>query len=1054
MEFRLLGPLEVWVDGRQIRLGSAKERAVLAVLICAAESPVTVDALLERVWDGNPPPSGPDTLQSYVSRLRNRLRAAAGDGVRLDFSARTYRLRTDPEAVDLQRFRRLHRQGRATAAAGDPERAVELLRDAQALWRGDALSGFDSVWATGLRSRLGEEHRAAREQRIRLELDLGRHAELIGELSELAAARPVPEPMVMDLMLALYRSGRHAESLTAYRDARARLRDELGLDPRPELNHLHQRILRRDPALAVPEPTDHAPGRASRAPDNLPRDLPDFTGRRAELEVLLAEPPSDTTSLPVTVIHGMPGVGKTTLAIRAAHLLRDRYPHGLIHLDLHAYSRQAPREPSDALALLLTLVGTPPGTLPADLDGRASLWRDRMAGSRALLVLDDVRDTAQIRPLLPGTPHCRVFITSRHRLADLEGAEPLSLDVPAAAEAVELFTRIVGASRISDPESVRQAVDLCGRHPLAVQLMANRFRHRDAWDVDDLVDRLRQSPGQPGELDTLPGVAGSFELSYSELGAAEQRLFRLLALHPGPDLTLYSATALDGRSPSDVRRSLDELTECHFMEELLRDRYCFHGLIRDFALRVSRRDDAEAERHAAMLRLLDYYLAVADDADRLVHPLRRRLDIRPENPPAARPAFTDADEAGAWMDVERSNLLAVSRTAAAHSPTHARLIPHVLAKAFYSWGAWQVADGLHQAALGAWGEDGDQAARAQILVERASMLWTLGVHDGALRCGLDALRLSRAAQDPRGQAEALYQVGRARLVSGRPREVLLSLEEALLLHRETGNRRGEAEVRNLKGIALSRAGRFHEALEQFRSMLVLELEIGDKYGQMWALNNMGDSYSRLGRHQVARSHYDQAMALVRRVGGMQELGNVYDSYGNFYRETGEPFRALGYSRKAVDLFRALNDPRSESDSLISIGLTYQKLGRNADALIHFTMAERIALRIDSRLTRQKALLGIAATRRASGQYKEALAADHEALRIARRMDAIFETAEAWGGLAQTAVALRRTTAARRFWLRALMLYQELDVPDAEVVRGHLTELGITGTGENAAPHEA
>ncbi|MFJ6216776.1 BTAD domain-containing putative transcriptional regulator [Streptomyces sp. NPDC092296] len=1044
VEFRLLGPLEVWADGRQIRLGSTKERALLAILVCAAGSPVTVDTLLERIWDGKEPP-GVETLQSYVSRLRGRLRPAAGERARVDFAAHTYRLQIDPTAVDLHRFRQLHRQGRATAAGGDPGRAVELLREAEALWRGEALSGFDGTWAAGLRARLGEERRAAREQRVRLELDLGRHAELIGELGELAAERPVAEPVVMDLMLALYRSGRHPEALAVYRDARARLRDELGLDPRPELSRLHQRILHRDPALAAaPAPTNHPQHRPPRAPDTLLRDLPDFTGRRAELAVLLAENPPNATSLSLKVVTGMPGVGKTTLVIHAAHLLRDRYPDGLLHLDLHAYSGPAPREPADALALLLTMAGTPPETLPADLDGRASLWRDRMAGSRTLLVLDDVRDAAQIRLLLPGTPNCRVFVTSRHRLAELEGAEPLPLDVPATAEAVELFTRIAGASRISDPESVRRVVNLCGHHPLALQLTASRLRHQHAWDVDDLVDRLSRTPDQPGELDALPGILGSFELSYSELGPAEQRLFRLLGLHPGPDLTLYTAVALDGRQVPDVRRSLDELADCHFLSELLRDRHQLHYLMHAFALRMSRRDDTEQDRRAAVGRLLDYYLAVADHADRLAHPRRRRLANRLEHPPAVRPVFADADEAGAWLDVERSNLLAVSRVAAAHSPMHARLLPHVLAKAFYGWGAWQIADGLHQAALTAWGESGDQVARSQILMERASMLWTLGSHEEALRCGLEALRLSRAVGDPRGQAEALCQISRVRLVSGRPREVLPDLEEALLLHQQTGNHRGEAEVRNLQGIALSRAGLFYQALEQFRSMLMLNLEIGDKHGQIWALNNMGDSYSRLGRHQLARSHYDEAMALVRSVGGVQELGNLFDSLGNFYRDTGEPFRALTFARKAVDLFRGLSDPRSESDSLINIGLTYLKLARYREALTHLTMAERIALRIDSRLTRQQALLGIAATRRGMGQYKAALAADREALAIARRLDATFETARALEGLAKTAVALHRATAARTFWSEALVLYERLDLPDVTVVRDHLATLGADG----------
>ena len=1040
MEFRLLGPLELLVDGRRVQLGSPKERSLLAVLLCAAGTSVPVDVLLDRVWNGEPPPSGPETLQSLVSRLRNRLRVATGDQVRVDFFARAYRLVVEPDAVDVLRFRHLHRRARVLTRTGDTEGATELLREAEALWRGEALVEFAGEWATGLRNRLSEERRAAQEQRVHLELGLGLHDELVGELTELAERSPIAEPVVMDLMLALFRSGRQGDSLAAYRRARTRLRDELGLAPSLQLDTLHQRILQSDPGLLATGTIGDPRTRSSRSPDNLPRDIKDFTGRRAELDALLVPNGDEAASLPLIVIHGMPGCGKTALAVHAAHRLRDRYPDGLLFADLHSHGRQAPQNPSDALAILLSLVGLPARALPADLEGRSSMWRERMAHSRTLLVLDDAHDAAQIRPLLPGTPTCGVIVTSRHWLAELEGSRPLHLDTLSETEAVELFTRIAGPSRAADQEGVRLVAHLCGRLALALQLTANRFRHQTAWDVNDLAERLKQPPGSRSGNHALGAVGSSFDLSYGELDEAERRLLRLLALHPGPDLTLQTATLLDGRSAADVRHSLEDLLDSHLLEESLKDRYLFHDLARNFALRVAERDETDETLRSALLRLLDYYLTAADAADRLAYPHRRRLAVQPVGDPEAVPSFSDADEAGAWLDVERSNLLAVARAAVEKSPTHARLIPHVLAKSLYNWGTWQIADSLHEAALQAWGELGNPVARAQILVDRASALWSLGSREGALRCGLEALGLSRSSADLPGQAGALFQIARVRLSSDRPQEALHCLDEALLLQRQLGDRRGEAEVANLMGIAFGQTGKFQESLAQFRLMLLLEREVGDMHGQVWALNNTGEILVRLERHEAARACYEEALSLVRRIGGRQEMGILHENLGTALRESGETARSLASHRRAARMFHDLRDLRSEAESLISIGLAYQELGRYADALASFTSAEQISRETRSQDSRQRALLGIASARRATGRYLDALAAGREALEVARQLGAAFEGARALEGLGDTVLALHGDSAAALLWQRALTLYERMAVPRAELLRHRLASI--------------
>ncbi|QMU71278.1 BTAD domain-containing putative transcriptional regulator [Streptacidiphilus sp. P02-A3a] len=1034
--------MELLVDGRRVRLGSPKERALLAVLLCAAGTSVPVDVLLDRVWDGEPPPKGAETLQSYVSRLRNRLRTATGDLVRVDFSARAYRLVMEAENVDLLRFRHLHRKARVLSRTGDAEGAAELLREAETLWRGEALVEFTGDWATGLRNRLNEERRAVQELRVHLELGLGLHEELVGELTELAERSPAAEPVVMDLMLALFRSGRQGDALAVYRRARTRLRDELGLAPSIQLDTLHQRVLRGDADLLAVPTEPEPPGRPARPLFNLPRDIKDFTGRRAELGIILTafggEAPA---TLPLLVIHGMPGSGKSALATRAAHRLRDRYPDGVLFASIgRGYARQSPQHPSDALASLLALVGMPAQAMPPDLEGRASLWRERMAHSRTLLVLDDAHDAEQIRPLLPGTPSCGVIVTSRHWLAELEGSRSLYLDTLSESEAMELFTRIVGPARTADRVGVRRVTHLCGRLALALQISANRFRHQTAWSVQDLAERLAQPTGPRFGNHALRAVGSSFDLSYGELAEPERRLLRLLALHPGPDLTLRTATALDGRNAVEVGHSLEDLLDSHLLEESVKDRYLFHDLARDFALRVAEREETDKTLRAAISRLLDYYLAAADAADRLAYPGRRRLPLQLVGDPVCLPSLSDADEAGAWLDIERSNLLAVARAAVDRSPAHARLIPHVLAKSLYNWGSWKIAENLHAAALQAWEHQDNPVARAQIMVDRASALWALGSREDALHWGLEALALSRSAADPAGQAEALYQVARVRLTSDQPQEGLRYLDEALVLQRQAGNRRGQAEIANQYGVFLGETGKFQESLAQFRAMLLLEREIGDLHGQVWALSNTGEILLRLERYEAARARFEEALSLVRRIGGRQEMGILYENLGTALRGSGETVRSLVSHRRAARMFHDLRDLESEAESLISIGLTYQALGRNADALTSFTLAEQISQQIRSQSCRQRALLGIASAQRAAGSYLVALAAGREALELARRLGAVFEGAQALESLGEVVLALQGRALAASFWQRALVLYEGMAVPRAELLRHRLASL--------------
>jgi DNA-binding SARP family transcriptional activator/Tfp pilus assembly protein PilF len=1022
------------------------ERRVLAVLLARVGAAVPVETLIDRVWDGDPPPSATDTLHSYISRIRSRLRAAAGDRASLDYLSRTYSLRTDPATVDLRRYQRLQHQGRKTAEAGDAEGAVELLREAESLWRGDEpLAGLSGEWAANFREQINEEHRSGREIRIRLELDLGRHSDLIGELRELAARSPVVEPVIADLMTALYRCGRSSEALTAYRRARRRLRDELGLDPSPGLDDLHQRILRRDPGLLLSETVRHrkpVPPESAPPPDNLLRDIPDFTGREDELRSLISESVSGTgTALPLSVVHGMPGVGKTTLVVHAAHLLREQYPAGGLYLNLQAHSQQRPLEPGQALAQLLLAIGVGVEQLPPECEERAALWRERMARRKALLILDDARDAAQVRPLLPGAATCRVLVTSRHHLHDLEGARSLSLDVPTATEAAALFSRVAGAGRISDSEALRQVVELCGCHPLALQLAASRFRHRDGWDIRDLADRLAQAPATPGEINLPEGVFTAFSLSYTELPPSQRHLLRCLALHPGPDLTLGVACALTGSSPADVRRGMDELTDSHLIEEVAKDRYRLHDLLRGFGRRAGLHEDSDAARSDALSRLLDLHITVADHADRLAHPHRRRLDVTPAHQPAYGPVLLDAGDGQAWLDVERSNLLATARTAAAVPTSHAALFPHVLAHAFHTWGSWEAAAELYLAALSLSGSD--PSLTAQLRVEYAAVLWSQGCHEAALHQATEALALGVGHEDLWAQAQAHVQIGRAHLVCGRRGEASAHLEQALALHEAVGSRSGMADTLNLRAIALSYAGRNDEALACFRAIRRIREEIGDPQGELRALNNIGEIHALTGDHDKARAYYESSLALARRFGGRQELAILFGNLGNVCLAGGAVEKALDYYHRSLESYRATGDPRCEADALINIGAAHRALGRHHEAVIHFTMADRIATRIGDHYGRLRSLTEGAAAELAAERHSAALATYREALRVARELDIPLAIATALDGIAQTLTATQGA-AAGEYAEQALALYDRLGITEeASALRRRLAAPGAT-----------
>lgn len=1025
--------MELWVDDARQPLGSIKERCVLAVLLGAEGAAVSTDAMIARVWDDEPPPTSLDTLRTYVSRLRRRLRAT-GHASRLSSDSRTYRLQVEPEEVDFRRFRLLRERANDTE---DPASAAEVLREAERLWRGQPFAGLPGLWIESIRGGLEEQRRQIRERRVHLELGLGRHAEVVVELRDLAAQHPVAEPVVADLMLALYRCGRYGEALETYRRTRARLSNELGADPGPDLERLHTRLLRRDPALAIPAGVsggsvtrEALPERpAPSAPDTLLRDTRHFIGRRAELAQLLREDEVGT-ALPVTVISGLAGVGKTCLAIHASHLMRANYPDGRLYLHLHAHdAHESPIEPAEALGSLLSEMGVPSAQLAATPDLRAAQWRRTMADRRALIVLDDVRDAAQVRLLLPGSPRCRVLVTSRRRLTDLEGARSLSLRVPNAADAAALFTRIAEESRElaeADHAPVAEIVKRCGNHPLAVQLTANRFRHR-AGRVHDLATRLAEAPRTLDVIDAPPGISMAFNLSYTELGSVARLVFRRLALHPGPDVGRAAAVAICGLGADQVGYGIDELVESHLLEEPAHDRYRFHDLVHDFALHTAYREEPAPERVEAVTRVLDLYLDLADRADRLAYPHGRRSGLVPAPARRTEVPFETPEEAEEWLDRERFNLIAAARPVTGVASDHARHLAEVLARSLLKWGSWGLARDLYSAALDQWRACGPGRARAatHLLIERASIQWRLGDHEAAFLDASEALTLAEGAKDRRGRAEALAEIGATHLRAGRFQDAEDHLDRALEIHREIDGPHGRAGILLHLGVLNGHLRKYDRATDLLLAARDIYERLGERRELVKVLNNVGEIFLLRDDLDNAERYYLESLEAARQSNARAEYAILMNNLGQVELARGNPLAALRRYAQALHVYGQISDLRSEADTRINVGLAHLAMRDPGEALAHFARGREIAERIGDRLHRQRAAAGFAQAYSDLGDVVEARAEYRTSADLARGMGTALEEARALAGLARTTEAIDGAAAARAHWSSALAGYERL-----------------------------
>jgi DNA-binding SARP family transcriptional activator len=587
MEIRLLGPIEIVTDGSALDVGAPQQRLVLTALAADAGRLIGTESLIDRVWD-EAPDGARRTLQVHLSRLRRLLDSAREDGhapVRVLRRSGGYLLDIEPDRVDALRFRGLVERAHDRDST-DAER-VKLLAAAMELWRGPPLGDLPGQWAATVRQAWQQQYLDAAQDWAIASVQIGDVAPVLAPMAALTAEHPTVESLAAAFIRALYAAGQASDALDHYIVIRRHLTERLGTDPGPQLQQLYRQILDADPALA-PATGEAHPGWT---PHQLPAPPPAFTGRSTELAQL--DRPHDDADVVITVIDGMAGVGKTALAVEAAHRIAARYRDGQLYLDLRGYTEDAePLEPAEALDHLLRGLGVPPAQIPAGADGRAGLYRTRLAGRRMLILLDNAASESQVASLMPGAPGCFVIATSRHQLAGLDHARRLSLDTLARSDAVTLFVRCAGVGeRFCSPELLAELVELCGGLPLAIRIAAARLKSHPTWTLTHLVERLRDRKHRLAELAAgQRSVAASFDLSYRRLNPEQQNAYQLLGQHPGPDIDEHATAALLDSTPISATRILGQLMDANLLLEPAAGRYRFHDLTRAHAADTAQRD--------------------------------------------------------------------------------------------------------------------------------------------------------------------------------------------------------------------------------------------------------------------------------------------------------------------------------------------------------------------------------------------------------------------------------------------------------------------------------